>query len=466
MDDLVYFAEVMKDYPQIITQYLQEENYRKALEALSKQNNIEIFYKYSPIFFELLPKEMVDLWIKFGNHLNPSKLLPSMASCCHTEEQANEAMRFLEHCVNRFNSEDQSIHNSLLSLYLQHSPGKLLDYVKQRKDGTEIHFDKLMLARLCTGRDDVCLNEACVYLYRMLGWYEEAVDLALSLNVELAREVANSVDSEDFNFTAMNNDNHTDELKKMLWLRIARHVIEKENDVYKAMEFLQDLNDTIAIEDVLPYFPDFVTIDQFKDSIRSSLAAYTEKIQSLKENIDQAASSAQLIRIDIQNIRQKSITVNSNDVCSECKFRLMTRRFYVFPCNHKFHADCLFQTSKYYLSPSRQRRIDELLKLLQDIQSMPVTNTSTLNEPVNSNSSLMGSMTTGVTNAVISHFSKPVNKSTQPQTYSSVEIAELKTELDELLAMECPWCGERILRTVDEPFLDPLQYEEIFNSWL
>jgi len=35
--DLVYFAEVMKDYPQIIMHYLQEENYRKALEALSKQ---------------------------------------------------------------------------------------------------------------------------------------------------------------------------------------------------------------------------------------------------------------------------------------------------------------------------------------------------------------------------------------------------------------------------------------------
>jgi hypothetical protein len=39
MSDLVYFAEVMKDYPQIITHYLQEENYRKALEALSKQVN-------------------------------------------------------------------------------------------------------------------------------------------------------------------------------------------------------------------------------------------------------------------------------------------------------------------------------------------------------------------------------------------------------------------------------------------
>jgi len=241
MDDLVYFAEVMKDYPQIITHYLQEENFHKALEALSKQTNIDTFYKYSPIFFELLPKEMVDLWIKLGTNLSPARLLPSMSSCCHSDEQSSEAMRYLEHCVNRLGSEEQSIHNSLLSLYLQHRPEKLLEYVKERKSGTEIHFDKLMLARLCTERDNPHLNEACVYLYRMLGWYEEAVDLALSLNVELAREVANSVGSDEFSFVVGGGggDGQTEELKKMLWLRIARHVIEKENDVNKAMEFLQ-----------------------------------------------------------------------------------------------------------------------------------------------------------------------------------------------------------------------------------
>ena len=375
-------------------------------------------------------------------------------------------MRFLEHCINRFNCEDQSIHNSLLSLYLQHNPAKLLEYVKQRKDGTSIHFDKLMLARLCTERPDPHLNEACVYLYRLMGWYEEAVDTALGLNVELAREVANSVNSEEFN---MGSDGHTEELKKMLWLRIARHVIEKENDVNKAMQFLHELSDTIAIEDVLPYFHDFVTIDQFKDAIRSSLAAYTEKIQFLKENIDQAAASAQLIRADIQTIRQKNITVNSSDSCSQCKYRLMTRRFYVFPCTHKFHGDCLYQTSRTYLLPAKQRRIEEIHRLLQDVQAAPVA----LSAPPTSmtivtNTSIVGSVTTGVTNA-ISHFAKPAGLKTIQQTplvYSNDEIVQLKGELDELLAAECPWCGERILKSIDEPFLDPLKYEDIFNSWL
>jgi hypothetical protein len=322
-----------------------------------------------------------------------------------------------------------------------------------------------MLARLCTNQKNKYLNEACVYLYRLMGWYEESVDLALQLNVDIAREIADSVGS-DLTTTTSINDSNLDELKKLLWLRIARHVIEKENDVNKAMEFMHELTNMIAIEDVLPYFPDFVTIDQFKDAIRDSLAAYTEKIQSLKENIDEAAKSAQLIRTDIQNIRQKSININANDSCSKCKYRLMTRRFYVFPCLHKFHSDCLYIVCKAYLTSSKQKRIEELQRLLLDIQAMPnqalTSNNSNLN---NGGSSLVGSVTTGVTNA-ISHFAKTTSKSAQPQTYSSEEIIRLKSELDELLANECPWCGERILKTIDEPFFDPLKYEEIYASWL
>ena len=322
----------------------------------------------------------------------------------------------------------------MLILYLKYRPDELLEYVKLRKDQKEIHFDELMIARLCTERSNKYLNEACVYLYTRMKWYEEAVELALNVNVDLAREVANSVQTD---FNELN-----EELKKVLWLRIARHVIEKENDVNKAMNFLQDLTETIAIEDVLPYFPEFVTIDQFKDAIRTSLAAYTDKINSLKENIDQAAKSAQLIRKDIQTIRQKSCTVNTNDCCAQCKFRLMTRRFYVFPCNHKFHSDCLYKVTMPYLIPSDQHRIDELQKLLQDIQTVPIN--------------------TGVSGA-LSHFTK--TKSNQQQTYSNEEILAAKSELDDLLANECPWCGEKILRSIDEPFIQS-DYKSVYNSWL
>lgn len=377
--------------------------------------------------------------------------------------KVNEAIRYLEYCVNKLNSEDQSVHNNLLILYLRYKPIKLLEYVKSRKEDSVISFDELMIARLCAEQSDRDLNEACVYLYTRMSWYEEAVELALTLNVDLAKDVVNSVKSaSDFI-----EQTYCDEIKKLLWLRIARHVIEKENDVNKAMQFLHELTESIAIEDVLPYFPEFVTIDQFKDAIRTSLANYTERINSLKENIEQAAKSAQLIRRDIQSIKQKSMTVNTTDCCSKCRYRLMSRRFYVFPCMHKFHFDCLYLTAAPYLLENRRKRIEELQKLLQDIQTIPVVNANlNSNSGVNMSGNSAGASGAGVVANTLNHFSKTTSKMAQPQTYSNEEIYKLKTELDDLLANECPWCGERILKSLDEPFFDPLNYEAIYNSWL
>lgn len=48
----------------------------------------------------------------------------------------------------------------------------------------------------------------------------------------------------------------------------AHHVVKEDNDIKKAMEFLQQC-DLIKIEDILPFFPNFVTIDHFKVSVNS-----------------------------------------------------------------------------------------------------------------------------------------------------------------------------------------------------
>lgn len=39
--------------------------------------------------------------------------------------------------------------------------------------------------------------------------------------------------------------------------------MKEKNDIKRAMEVLQEC-DLIKIEDILPFFPDFVTIDHFK----------------------------------------------------------------------------------------------------------------------------------------------------------------------------------------------------------
>jgi hypothetical protein len=44
---------------------------------------------------------------------------------------------------------------------------------------------------------------------------------------------------------------------------VARYVVETEKDMKKATELLSECS-LLKIEDILPFFPDFITIDDFK----------------------------------------------------------------------------------------------------------------------------------------------------------------------------------------------------------
>ena len=91
------------------------------------------------------------------------------------------------------------------------------------------------------------------------------------------------------------------------------------------MLFLQEFT-LLKIEDILPCFPDFVTIEHFKvryfyllcqlfineclllriqDAICSSLTDYNAHIDDLKTEMQGATDSAKNIRSDIQDIRNK-----------------------------------------------------------------------------------------------------------------------------------------------------------------
>jgi hypothetical protein len=50
----------------------------------------------------------------------------------------------------------------------------------------------------------------------------------------------------------------------------AKHVVREKDDIQQAMQFLQQC-ELLKIEDILPFFSDFVTIDHFKDAICTSL---------------------------------------------------------------------------------------------------------------------------------------------------------------------------------------------------
>lgn len=106
------------------------------------------------------------------------------------------------------------------------------------------------------------------------------------------------------------------------------------------MKFLES-TDLVKIEDILPFFPDFVVIDDFKAEICSALEDYSARIDELKVEMDEATASAESIKRDIEGLANRFVTVEPGDKCWKCGLPLVTRQFYVFPCQHFFHADCL-----------------------------------------------------------------------------------------------------------------------------
>ena len=414
--NLVFFATLMQDYEHVINHYLQHDDFLSALEVLTKQTDTHLYYKFSPVLMQHIPKQTVSAWIEQKRKLDPRKLIPSLVHYQHGKSvQTEEAIRYLEYCIEVLGNKDEAIHNYLLSLYTeQEDDESLLRYIlMQGQDPEQVHYDMKYALRLCAENDKY---KACVHIYSTMGLFEEAVDLALKVDVGLAKVQAEKPPEED------------EVLRKKLWLRIARHVVEHEKDVKKAMEFLSQCS-LLKIEDILPFFQDFVTINHFKDAICSSLQDYNEHIKELKSDMHEATQSADCIRNDIQHTRNKFSIVPAQEKCCICNYPLLTRQFYVFPCNHAFHMDCLVTELMPQLKEKQRNKLAELKQLLHSP----------------------------------SYFSSPRSETVSTGSQPSPE--SLKSEIEDIIASECIYCGELMIRSIDKPFISADEYEDAMKSW-
>lgn len=42
----------------------------------------------------------------------------------------------------------------------------------------------------------------------------------------------------------------------------------------------------------------------------------------------------------------------------------------------------------------------------------------------------------------------------------------IKSDIDDIIASECVYCGELMIKSIDKPFIDPQKFEEERSSWL
>ncbi|XP_019437036.1 PREDICTED: vacuolar protein sorting-associated protein 18 homolog [Lupinus angustifolius] len=448
VEELVYFASLKGQYEIVVHHYIQQGEAKKALEVLQKPSvAIDLQYKFAPELIALDAYETVESWMATKN-LNPRKLIPAMmrySSEPHAKNETHEVIKYLEYCVHRLHNEDPGVHNLLLSLYAkQEDDSSLLRFLqckfgKGQKDGPEFFYDPKYALRLCLKEKRM---RACVHIYSMMSMHEEAVALALQVDPELAMAEADKVEDDE-------------DLRKKLWLMIAKHVVEQEKgtkreNIRKAIAFLKETDGLLKIEDILPFFPDFALIDDFKEAICSSLEDYNKQIEQLKEEMNDATHGADNIRNDISALAQRCTVIERDEECGVCRRKILTAGrefgmdrgytsvgpmapFYVFPCGHSFHAQCLIAHVTRCTVESHAEHILDLQKQL----------------------TLSGSEARRESNGTLS---------SEESIPSMTNVDKLRSQLDDAIASECPFCGDLMIREISLPFI-LLEENQHVLSW-
>ncbi|PWW80483.1 hypothetical protein C7212DRAFT_356596 [Tuber magnatum] len=346
-DELLYYANSIHDYGYVLAYWIQREKWLEALDVLKRQNDPEIFYKYSSVLMSNAPMATVNILMRQSN-LNPRNLIPAMLNYnkyTRVALEKNQAVRYLLFVIHQNGSTDAAVHNTLISIYASHhskDESSLLDYLESHT--VDSRYDADFALRLCIQHSHV---QSCVHIYSCMGLYLQAVELALKHgNVELASIIADRPEEDP-------------ELRKRLWLAVAKEVIRGAKDIKTAIEFLKRC-ELLKIEDLIPFFPDFTIIDSFQEEICTALEDYSHHIDQLKKEMDESTHTASHIRSDIIALDQRYAIVEPGERCYVCQYPLLSRQFFVFPCQHAFHSDCLTAEVVAGGGVGRSRKVREL----------------------------------------------------------------------------------------------------------
>lgn len=409
--ELLFFANLVKDYDFVLNYYINLGKWSDLLKILlllfdtssspNHQDNLEYIYKYASVLMMNEPKETVRTWLRINDYtaLDFVKLLPAMTTynkivCNVIDPKDNEALNLLQHLITNKKNNEKLIHNTYLCLLLSYPFGdgetQILRYLEKSVAGgglnsmaTSVLFDTDFVLRLCNKYNKI---RSLIYIHSISGDYEEAVHLALQNDlIELATVIADKpAKRDDYSFVQEEND-EGNRLRKKLWLSIAAKLInevmqndkyltqnqdniavedrtpininEKNPNISKILKYILNKANTgdlklLTIQDLLPLFPDFMVIDNFKEEIVTTLENYSLDLSSLNDEMNKALTTSVKLKLEMDHFKKtRFLMVEPKDSCSICDKLLITRKFFTYPCFHSFHQDCLvncYKTSKNY----------------------------------------------------------------------------------------------------------------------
>ncbi|KAJ2403201.1 tethering complex subunit [Coemansia sp. RSA 2559] len=418
-DFWLHYAMLRGDYSRVVEYYMEKEEHIQAIETLGHYGTPEMFYKYAPALMSAEPAVLVEVLMRQPD-LASSKLIPTLMR--YEQEgglsSPNHAIRYLRFSIQKQMCRDPIVYNYYLTLLakdsLANDEAELMLFLTTY--GKDMLYDPDYALRMCKRYGRI---QSCVHLYSLLRLYEDAVELALKQgDIELAQIHAERPDD--------------DKLCKRLWLKIAQHAIDAKDPASGVMELVRRSN-RLGVEDILPFFPDFTCVDDFKDDICVALEDYDAQIQELRSEMDESTRSAEAMQRDMANIKNRFAILNADETCQTCGQPLWLRQFYVFPCQHSFHGDCLTRQIVGSCNRVQRRRIQELQSQSSDIAKQRRKLKLT---------PLIGGKQPGD------------GKAAENDEQLEQQQRRVKQQLDALVAGECVLCGEPMIKTISEPFID------------
>ena len=170
---------------------------------------------------------------------------------------------------------------------------------------------------------------------------------------------------------------------------------------------------------VLPFLPDFAQIDQIKDEICEALTSYSSKIEGFLKEMNDCDHACDALRGEISRLRTHRMELKSDARCAFTKKAVLTagEPFYVFPSGYVVLESALKNEIKPHLNEKQRSRVEEI------------------EQEIIRNANLGGS--------------------------SSQTIDSLQAELDGLIAAECPLTGSAMVDSIDQPFADSVEIEDM-----
>jgi hypothetical protein len=256
------------------------------------------------------------------------------------------------------------------------------------------------------------MRKAQIILYAILGLFDKAVKMSLGCSdIGMAKEYANKPSDK--------------KVKKKLWMKIAKYLFNYQSkkaqakagakpgisssgvgaqhkpveiDVTKALETLKD--SVLKIDDLLPLFPEDAKVEDMKKHLCECLDQYNSKILELKQQLSEHSKSAEELRKKQRKQRHKHITINPNQECDLCGASIFKKEFFVFPCLHAFHRECIYKKLKSYHTKDPRvdrtvRKICGLFSKIETIKAKAAFVNSELNAGSGSSMSMMGKLGLG-----------------------------------------------------------------------